>query len=260
MEYKNLILEVKDGIGTIKINRPKALNALNSETLNELASALENFERDRSVRVLIVTGEGDRAFVAGADIVEMKDMDPKRAMDFSRKGHLVLSMIENMPKAVIAAVNGYALGGGLELALSCDIIYASDKARFGFPEITLGIHPGFGGTQRAPRLIGLSKAKELILTGKMISAQEAYELGLVNKVVAHEELMNEVLKVAESIKGLSLMAVRFAKECVNKSLYLAIEEALTLEATNFGLCFGTKDQKEGMQAFLEKRKPNFRDE
>lgn len=260
MEYKNLIFEEKEGIGIIKISRPKALNALNSETLDELASVLKNCEKDRGVRVLIITGDGDKAFVAGADIVEMKDMDPKRAMDFSRKGHSVFSMIENMPKATIAAVNGYALGGGFELCLSCDIIYASEKARFGFPEITLGIHPGFGGTQRASRLVGLSKAKELILSGRMISSQEAYELGLINKVVPHEELMNEVLKLADSIKGFSLMAIRFAKECVNKSLYLGIEEALELEARNFGLCFGTKDQKEGMQAFLDKRKPVFRDE
>lgn len=260
MEYKNLSIEIKDGVALLKVNRPKALNALNSETLDELKKAAEELEINPEVKVIIVTGEGDKAFVAGADIVEMKDMDPVQGMEFSRKGHEAFSKLENMGKVVIAAVNGYALGGGFELALACDIIYASDKARFGFPEVTLGIHPGFGGTQRTARLIGLAKAKELIFTGKMITAQEAFSMGLINKVVPQDELMKEAFSLAETIKSCGLVAIRLAKECVNKSLSLGINEGLKLEASNFGLCFGTKDQKEGMTAFVEKRKPVFKGE
>ncbi len=258
MEYKNIKLEIKDAIAVLKVSRPEALNALNSETLEELKRAAEDLEKNGEVRVVIVTGEGDKAFVAGADIVEMKEMDPVQGMEFSRKGHEAFSKLENMGKVVIAAVNGYALGGGLELALSCDIIYASDKARFGFPEVTLAIHPGFGGTQRTPRIIGLMKAKELIFTGKMITAQEAFELGLINKVVPHDELMKEVFSLAERIKSCGQIALKLAKECLNKSLSLSLEEGLKLEEANFGFCFGTKDQKEGMTAFVEKRKPTFR--
>lgn len=260
MDYKNILIDIKDGMGILKVNRPKALNALNTETLEELKKACEELEKNGEVKVVIVTGEGDKAFVAGADILEMKDMNPVQGMEFSRKGHEAFTKLENMGKVAIAAVNGYALGGGFELALACDIIYASEKARFGFPEVTLGIHPGFGGTQRTARLIGLAKAKELIFTGKMISAHEAFNMGLVNKVVPHEELMKEVFSLAQSIISCGQIALRLAKECVNKSLSLSIEEGLKLEAANFGLCFGTKDQKEGMIAFVEKRKPVFRGE
>ncbi|MCX7857552.1 MAG: enoyl-CoA hydratase-related protein [Deltaproteobacteria bacterium] len=260
MIYKNITIEVKEGVAIVKVNRPKALNALNSETLEELKRVPEELENRKDVKVVVITGEGDKAFVAGADILEMKDMDPVQGMAFSSKGHEALSKIENMGKVVIAAVNGYALGGGFELALACDIIYASDKARFGFPEVTLGIHPGFGGTQRVSKLVGLAKAKELIFTGKMITAEEAFNLGLINKVVPHDELMEEVFALAETIKGCGQIAIKLAKECVGKSLSLSIEEGLKLEAANFGLCFGTKDQKEGMTAFVEKRKPVFKGE
>jgi enoyl-CoA hydratase len=258
MDYKNLIVEINDGIGIVKINRPKALNALNSETLVEIKDAAERLEKDESVRVVIVTGEGDKAFIAGADILEMKDLDALGGMAFSERGHKALGVLENMKKPVIAAVNGYALGGGFEVALACDFIYASEKAKVGFPESTLGIFPGFGGTQRTAKRAGLALAKELIFSGRTISAQEAYEMRLINKVVAPDQLMNEVMKLAGQIKANGPFAIGLAKECINKSLYLGMEEGLALEARDFGLCFATKDQKEGMTAFVEKRKPTFK--
>jgi len=257
MEYKNLLLEIKDGIAVVKINRPKALNALNSETLDELKHAGDTINANKDAWVVIITGEGDKAFIAGADILEMKDMNPYQGMDFSQRGHEAFAAFENMNKPVIAAVNGFALGGGFEVALMCDIIYASDKAKVGFPETTLGIFPGFGGTQRAAKLCGLAKAKELIFTGKMIGAQEAYEIGLINKVVPHEELWKEVMALAEKIRSNGPVSMGLAKELINKSLFLDMNSALMLEAKDFGLCFGTKDQKEGMTAFVEKRKATF---
>ena len=259
MEFKNLIVEKKDGIAILKFNRPKALNALNSETLVELKAAGLALNADKDVRVVIVTGEG-KAFVAGADILEMKDLTALEGMAFSARGHEALATLENMEKPVIAAVNGFALGGGFEVALACDIIYASDKAKVGFPETGLGIHPGFGGTQRTAKLAGLAKAKELIFTAKTIGAAEAYEMGLVNKVVPDDQLMTEVMGLADKICANGPFAVRLAKECVNKSLSLDNKEGLTLEAKDFGLCFATKDQKEGMTAFVEKRKATFKGE
>jgi len=260
MEYKNIIVEVNDGIGFLKINRPKALNALNSETLLEIKDGAERLNADKNVKVVIVTGEGDKAFVAGADILEMKDLTALEGAAFAQRGHDAMGVLENMDKPVIAAVNGFALGGGFELALACDFIYASEKAKLGFPETTLGIHPGFGGTQRTTKLIGTAKAKELIFTGKTISANEAHEFGLVNKVVPHDQLMNEVLAVAEKIKANGPFGIRLAKECINKSQSLAPKEGLALEAKNFGMCFATKDQKEGMTAFTEKRKATYKGE
>jgi enoyl-CoA hydratase len=256
MEYKNLLVEINDGIGIVKINRPKALNSLNSETLVEIKDVGEKLNSDPAVRVVIVTGEG-KAFIAGADILEMKDLNALEGMAFSQRGHDALGAIENMRKPVIAAVNGYALGGGFEVALSCDIIYASEKAKVGFPETTLGIFPGFGGTQRTAKLAGLAKAKELIFSGRTISAGEAYEMGLINKVVAPEQLMDEVMALAGQIKANSPFSIALAKECISKSLSTSMEEGLLLEAKDFGLCFATKDQKEGMTAFVEKRKPTF---
>ncbi|OPX98090.1 MAG: putative enoyl-CoA hydratase echA8 [Syntrophorhabdus sp. PtaU1.Bin002] len=260
MEYKNLLVEINNGIAVLKINRPKALNALNSETLNEIKDAGSALQKNKDVWVVVVTGEGDKAFIAGADIVEMKDLTAVEGMLFSQRGHDAFATLENMSKPVIAAVNGFALGGGFEVALACDIIYASDKAKVGFPEATLGIFPGFGGTQRAAKLVGLAKAKELIFTGKMINAAEAYEMGLLNKVVPHEELMKEVMALAEKIKSNGPIGIGLAKECINKSLSLEMDSALMLEAKDFGLCFGTKDQKEGMTAFVEKRKATFKGE
>lgn len=257
MPYENLILEIEESIAFIKINRPKALNALNSATLDEIAAAAREVECNDAVRVVVVTGEG-KAFVAGADIQEMQPMNPVEAMSFSQKGHLALSALENMKKPVIAAVNGYALGGGLEVALACDIIYASEKARLGFPEVTLGILPGFGGTQRTARLVGPARAKELIFTGKVITATEALEMGLVNKVVADGELMASVRELAGKILATAPVGVQMAKASVNRSSDVDIDSGLDFEAKAFGLCFGTVDQKEGMAAFLEKRTPTYR--
>jgi enoyl-CoA hydratase len=260
MDYKNLIVEIKDQIAMVKINRPKALNALNSETLDELKHVGEALNADRNVLVVIVTGEGDKAFIAGADILEMKPMTALEGMTFSQRGHEALGMFENMSKPVIAAVNGYALGGGFEVALACDIIYASEKAKVGFPETGLGIFPGFGGTQRTAKLVGLAKAKELIFSAKTITAQEAYEMGLINKVVPHDQLMQDVLDLAGKIRANGPFSVRLAKELINRSLYLDMDSALMVEAKDFGLCFATKDQKEGMTAFVERRKPTFKGE
>ncbi|HVN24945.1 MAG TPA: enoyl-CoA hydratase-related protein [Syntrophorhabdales bacterium] len=260
MPYENIILELEGPIAAIKFNRLKALNALNSATLDELKDAATTVAQAKEIRVVIVTGAGDKAFVAGADIQEMKDMTPVQATAFSHKGHAALGALENMRKPVIAAVNGYALGGGFEVALACDIIYASEKARLGFPEVTLGIFPGFGGTQRTARLIGAAKAKELVLTGKVITAREGFEMGLLNKVTAPDDLMPAVRELAAKMLAAGPIGIGLAKYLVNKSLSLNIESGLELEANTFGLSFGTQDQKEGMTAFLEKRTPTFQGE
>ena len=260
MGYKNLILEVEEGIALLKINRPKVLNALNRETLLELQQALKEVEERKDVRVVILTGEGEKSFVAGADIAEMKDMTPAQALAFSQLGHATLGMIENLSKPVIAAVNGYALGGGLEIALACDFIYASQQAKLGVPEGTLGIFPGFGGTQRLPRLIGKGRAKELIFTGEMVDAQMAHELGIVNKVFPPERLLEEVKNTARRIAQNGPVAVSMAKGSVNAGYNLGTEEGEAIEITIWANCFATHDQKEGMGAFLEKRRPQFRGE
>ena len=258
MEYNNLIVEAKEGIGFIKVNRPKALNALNSQTLVEIKIAAEAFDADENVRVVIVTGEGEKAFVAGADIVEMKDLGALEASAFSMRGHETMSTLENLSKPTLAAVNGFALGGGFELALACDIIYASEKAKVGFPETTLAILPGFGGTFRTAKLVGPAKAKELIFSGKVITAPEAYEMGLVNKVFAPEKLMEETIGLAQQIAANGPFGIRLAKESINKGLSLSEKERVMFEARNFGLCFATRDQKEGMTAFTEKRKTAYK--
>ena len=257
MPYENVNLEVQGHVGFIKINRPKALNALNSATLDDLLGAVDELSCNDAVRVVVVTGEGNKAFVAGADIQEMQPMSPVEGMSFSQKGHIAMSALEALDKPVIAAVNGYALGGGFELALACDIIYASEKARLGFPEVTLGILPGFGGTQRTARLVGPAKAKELIFTGKVITAGEAYEMGLLNKVVADDQLMTAVEELASKILSAGPVGIRLAKTCISRGLSMDIATGLDFEAEAFGLCFGTEDQKEGMTAFLEKRTPTY---
>jgi enoyl-CoA hydratase len=260
MSFKNLLVEVEEGIALLKINRPKVLNALNRETLLELQQALKEVESREDVRVVIITGEGEKSFVAGADIAEMKDMTPTEALGFSRLGHTTLGMIENLKKPVIAAMNGYALGGGMEIALACDFIYASEGAKLGVPEVTLGIFPGFGGTQRLPRLIGRAKAKELIFTGEMIDAQTAYSMGIVNKVFPSGTLLEEVKKTARRIAYNGPISVSMAKGSVNAGYELDQKEGEAIEITAWANCFGTVDQKEGMGAFLEKRKPEFRGE
>jgi enoyl-CoA hydratase len=258
MEFKNILLSIEGEIGILMINRPKALNALNMETLREIQMGIQEVKNHSDVKVLIITGAGEKAFIAGADISEMRGMNSIEALNFSKLGHLTLKMIEDLDRPVLAAVNGFALGGGTELALACDFIYASENAKFGLPEVTLGIFPGFGGTQRLPRLIGKGKAKELIMTGKMISSQEAFALGIANRVFPQSSLMEETKKVASQIAGNGAVAVRLAKMAVNAGFNMELTEACSLESYAFSLGFTTEDQKEGMTAFLEKRKPNYK--
>lgn len=258
MELKNVIIKKEDNIGIISINRPKALNALNYETLSDIKAAVKELGEDKEIGVVIVTGEGEKAFVAGADIKEMKDMSPLEARKFMHFGQSVFNDIDNLPKPTIAAVNGYALGGGCELAISCDMVLASENAKFGLPEVTLGIHPGFGGTQRLPRLVGSAKAKELIFTGEMIDANEALRVGLVNNVVSSEKLMEEAKLLAQKILKNGQLAIRLVKSAINAGLNVPLEKGLAYEAETQGLAFATEDKNEGLEAFLEKRKPNFK--
>lgn len=257
MEFKNIKLEASGSICTITMSRPKALNALNTETLEELDKALDLIEGDRSVSVLIITGEG-KSFVAGADILEMKDMSPSEAARFSKFGSDVFRRIEKLEMPVIAAVNGFALGGGCELAMCCDIRIASEKAKLGQPETGLGITPGFSGTQRLARLVGPGKAKELLFSCRVVDGAQAERIGLVNQVAKPEELMEVVYGLASEISGKGQIAVRHCKEAVNRGLETDMDTAMDIEKNLFALCFATEDQKEGMTAFTEKRKPEFK--
>ena len=257
MVFQNLIYRREEGIGILSINRPKALNALNTNLLTELNRAIDMACKDNEVDVLVITGEG-KAFIAGADISEMKSMMAEDARDFSKLGNALFRKIELMEKPVIAAVNGFALGGGCELAMSCDIRIAGERAKFGQPEVGLGITPGFAGTQRLPRLVGIAKAKELIFTGNPIKAEEAENIGLVNKVVPQEELMNESLGLAKKISHNGQLAVKYSKAAINRGINCDLDTGSAIEVDLFGLCFATEDQKEGMSAFLDKRKPEFK--
>ena len=256
MEYSKLLVEKENGIAIVKINNPQSLNALNSTILGELDTLFTELENDSSISVIILTGEG-KAFVAGADITEMSSMDAAEGKAFGEKGAKVFRKIELLSKPVIAAVNGYALGGGCELAMCCDIRIASAKAKFGQPEVGLGITPGFSGTQRLPRLVGMGKAKELIFTAEAINADEACRIGLVNSVAEPEELMNTAVAMAEKIAGKAPAAVKYSKESINRGMQCSMDEAINIEANLFGLCFATEDQKECMKAFMEKRKAKF---
>lgn len=256
MEYNNLIVEKNEGICVIKINRPKALNALNEEVLCELEWIFDDIKNDHSVKVIILTGEG-KAFVAGADIVLMSKMTAGEGAVFSAHGNRVFRKIELLNKPVIAAINGFAFGGGCELSMACDLRIASTKAKFAQPEVGLGIIPGHGGTQRLPRIIGVTKAKELIYTGDIIDAEEALNLGLLNKVVEPEKLIDEAKALAARIIKNSMIAVAYGKEVINRGMQVDMDTALSMEANFCGMCFSTKDQKEGMAAFVEKRKANF---
>jgi len=256
MEFKNIIVEIKDRLGIIKMNRPDAMNALNNQTLQELNEAITYLGQSDQVKVIIVTGEG-KAFVAGADIAEMKDMSGDEARAFSQKGQKVFDLIAKLEKPVIAAVNGFALGGGCELALACDIRIASDKAKLGQPEVNLGVIPGFAGTQRLSRLVGTAKAKELIFTGDMVDAQTAYSIGLVNQVVPLDQLINVCMDLANKIASKGPTAVKSAKKLINHAIEARLDEGSAYEARDFAECFATGEAKEGMSAFLEKRKPNW---
>jgi len=244
---------IRGNIAVITINRPEALNALNRDVLGELEKVVEQAEKEQDVYVLIITGAG-RAFVAGADIAQMKDLTPDEARAFGEYGNRVFSKIESLGKPVIAAVNGFALGGGCELSMACDIRIAGVKAKFGQPEVGLGVTPGFGGTQRLPRIVGLSKAKELIFTAQNISADEALRIGLVSLVVPNEELMNAALDMANKIALNAQVAVRESKIAINKGMQCDIETGVAIESQAFALCFSTEDQKDAMTAFVNKTK------
>ena len=258
MEYTNLLFDVADGVATITFNRPKALNAMNSVTMKELYDAAMRCQTDAAIKAIILTGAGDKAFVAGADISEMQNMRPQEAMEFMELGHATLRLIETMGKPSIAAVNGFALGGGTEISMSCDMRFASDKARFGQPEILIGLIPGWGGTQRLARLIGMGRAKELIMGGDQVNAQRAYEIGLVNKVFPLDQLLPEAKKFAAKLANLPGFALKMAKDAINFGYDLSLDNAMRLETECCSQCFSTDDQKEGMKAFLEKRKPVFK--
>jgi len=257
MEYQNIIFTQESGIATITFNRPKALNAMNAETMKELLLAATACKDDPAVKVLILTGSGEKAFVAGADISQMQDKTAVDALSFMELGHETLRLIETMPKPSIAAINGFALGGGTEISLACDVRFASENAAFGQPEILLGIIPGWGGTQRLPRIIGMGRAKELILGGGQINAQRAYEIGLVNRVLPLDQLMPEAQKFARKLASLPGFALKMAKHSINFGYDLSLDNATRLEAQCVSQCFSTDDQKEGMKAFLEKRKPAY---
>jgi enoyl-CoA hydratase len=258
MKFNNLLYEVKNSIAKVTINRPDKLNALNDQTLDELYDVFSKIKDDDSVNIVIITGSGEKAFVAGADISELNKLNPLSAKKFSEKGQRVFNLIENLGKPVIAAVNGYALGGGCELALACHIRLASDNSKFGQPEVNLGIIPGYGGTQRLARLINTGRAAEYILTGDMIDANEAFRIGLVNRVHAAAELIDKAFEMAEKINSKGQVAVRMSVNSIVKVDELSLAEGQNYEAGMFALCTGSEDFKEGTSAFLEKRKPEFK--
>jgi enoyl-CoA hydratase len=257
MIFETIKVEVKEGIATITLNRPEVLNALNSQVFNELAEAAADLGADEAVRVVLLTG-GTKVFAAGADIKQMVDTTAVEMTLTDKPSHRAFQLLENLPKPVIAVIAGYALGGGLELALTADFRIASDNAQLGLPEIKLGILPGGGGTQRLPRLIGAGLAKELIFTGDFIDAQEAHRIGLVNKVVPVEELFTEAEKLARKLAERGAVALRLAKSAVNEGLRMDLEAGIKYEHQCFSMLFATEDQKEGMKAFIEKRKPQFK--
>jgi len=258
MEYANIIFQIEEGIATLTFNRPQTLNALNSNLLKEMSHAVDQVAADEDIRVLVLTGAGEKAFVAGADINELAAFNALQAKRFSESGHVLLNRLQTLPIPVIAAVNGFALGGGSEIALACDFIYASENAMFGQPEINLGIIPGFGGTQRLPRAVGKNMAKEMIFTGKMITADEAYAIGLVNKICPQQQLREEVIKIAQTIVAKGKVSLRAAKQAINSGMDVDLTTGCSIETDAFALCMDSPDAKEGTTAFLEKRQPDFK--
>ncbi len=259
MDYKTVKLEFDNNIAIIILDRPEVMNALNSQLLYELSCSIDELSKRKEIKVCIITGAGDMAFVAGADIKELNKLTPLYASDFSTKGEIIKQKMDAAGIPFIAAVNGYALGGGCELAMTCDMIIASEDAKFGQPEINLGIIPGFGGTQRLTRLVGKNKAMELVLTGDMITAQEAKEIGIVNKVVKKSELMKEAKNLANKIASKSKTAILMAKRAIDYGIETDLKTALEIERDSFAVLFSTEDHSEGLKAFVEKRKPVFID-
>jgi enoyl-CoA hydratase len=257
MSFENIILEKEDYLATLYINRPKALNALNKDTLCEIRAAVQDIAEDKNIKVVIVTGAGEKAFVAGADIAYMQPLSAVEGREFSDYGEKTMRMLELLEKPVIAVIKGFALGGGCELAMACDIRLAADNALFAQPEVGLGVIPGFGGTQRLPRLVGEGRAKELTYRANTINAQEAYRIGLVNHVYPAEQLMDEAKKIAREIAAKACLAVGFAKFAIGKGMQADLDTAMSIESDMFGMCCSTHDQKEGMGAFMDKRKPLF---
>ena len=257
MTYQTLLFDIRDGIAFVTVNRPDKLNALNDQVMAELADVAERIATTPDIRGALITGAGPKAFIAGADIGDLSRQGPFDGKARAMRGQAVLRRLETCGKPVIAAVNGYALGGGCELAMACHLRIASDTAKFGQPEVKLGIAPGYGGTQRLPRLVGKGVALQLILTGEMIDAQEAYRIGLVNKVVPAAELLAESEKLLRGILAMAPLAVRLCLEAVDQGFEMTLDEGLLLEANHFGLLAATNDMKEGTQAFLDKRPPRF---
>lgn len=260
MDYSNILFSIEANVAVLKFYRPKALNAINPDVFKEVNAALDEIEGNPDVKVLVLTGEGDKAFVAGADIKHMVDLSPLAAKKFSRDGQDLLFRIEELNIPVIACVNGFALGGGCEIAMACDFIYASEKAKFGQPEINLGVIPGFGGTQRLSRLVGNNMAKELCMTGAMIKADEAKAIGLVNRVFPAETLWEETMKIAAQIASRGKASLKAIKDCIDRGSNVDLRDGCYMEADAFGLIFASPDQKEGMTAFVEKRTPEFKGE
>jgi enoyl-CoA hydratase len=258
MAFENLLVDRDGAVAVVTINRPKVLNALNSLTLDELRRAILDMKHDDSVRVVVLTGSGEKSFVAGADINELSVLTPAAGREHAAMGQHVLDLVEHMGKPVVAAINGYALGGGCELAMACTIRIAADTAKLGQPEINLGLIPGYAGTQRLSRIVGRGRALELLLTGDQVSAAEALRLGLVNRVVPAADLMTEAKKVAATLASKPPLAVRYILEAVHKGLEMPFPQAEIFEATLFGLAASTDDMREGTKAFLEKRKPDFK--
>jgi enoyl-CoA hydratase/carnithine racemase len=258
MNFQTLLFEIKNSIAYVTINRPDKLNALNSQVMEDLNSAFTAIRDDKAIRVVLLTGTGERAFVAGADIGELNKHDPVTAKYYTHKGQAVLNLIENLGKPVIACINGFALGGGCELAMACTMRLASENAKLGQPEVKLGIIAGYGGSQRLPRLVGKGLAMQSLLTGEMMSAQEAHRIGLVNEVVAQAELMTRAEAIAQKIIANAPLAVQYTMEAVNHGMDMPLAEGLFLEATLFGVVCATEDKKEGTSAFLEKRVAAFK--
>jgi len=258
MTYENILLEKKSSIAYVTVNRPKVLNALNSATLEELRAAFTDIKADREIRVAIFTGAGEKAFIAGADINELAQRDAVTGKEYAARGQSVLDLIENLGKPVIACINGFALGGGCEIALACTMRLASDNAKLGQPEVKLGIIPGYGGSQRLPRLIGKGLANQVLLTGEMMTAQEALRIGLVNEVTAPAELIPRAEAIAAKIIANAPLAVQYTLEAVNRGMEMPLAEGLYLETALFGVACATEDKKEGTTAFLEKRPAQFK--